>query len=150
MAEHYPPGVLDAPFLRNHDQLRLATELSGDPGRLRLAASILLTLPGVPFLYYGEEVGLAQGGPGREDELKRTPMPWSGEAGGGFTAGTPWHPFAPGRESANVAVQTGDPGSLLSHYRAWIRARKGSAALSTGPARPPVSFGTLARCVLAG
>ena len=136
MAEHYPPGTLDAPFLRNHDQFRLATELDGDPGRQRLAAAILLTLPGVPFLYYGEEVGLAQGGPGRDDALKRTPMPWDDSPGGGFTTGTAWHPFAPGRERANVTAQSGDPGSLLAHYRRWIRARKASSALRTGTLEP--------------
>ncbi|MCG8462885.1 MAG: alpha-amylase family glycosyl hydrolase, partial [Holophagales bacterium] len=130
--ELYPEGVLDAPFLRNHDQLRLATELATHPGKMRAAAAVLLTLPGVPFLYYGEEVGLENGGPGRSDPLKRTPMPWRDGPGGGFTAGQPWFPFAPGRETANVEAQTGDPASLLSHYRRWIRVRKASEALRLG------------------
>jgi len=127
----YPPGATDVPFLTNHDQRRVASELRNDPDKLRTAAAVLLTLPGTPFLYYGEEVGL-QNGPETADEDKRTPMPWDSSQGGGFTTAEPWHDFAPGRETANVAAQTGDPGSLLSRYRNLIRARHASAALSRG------------------
>jgi glycosidase len=98
MAALYPPGVIDAPFLTNHDQTRLATLLAGDPARLRSAAAVLLTLPGAPFLYYGEEVGI-QNGAGRSDEYKRTPMPWNASPGGGFTTGQPWIDLAPGRRA---------------------------------------------------
>ncbi len=127
----YPQGALDAPFLTNHDQTRLATQLGKSQGRLRNAAAILLTLPGAPFLYYGEEVGI-ENGPTGGDESKRTPMPWDASPGGGFTTGTPWFGFAPGRETANVAAQTNDPGSLLSRYRDLIRARKAAPALAKG------------------
>jgi len=127
----YPAGATDAPFLTNHDMVRVASELGDDQGKLRSAAAVLLTLPGTPFLYYGEEVGL-RNGPAKDDLAKRTPMPWDASAGGGFTAGTPWTPFAPGRDRGNVAAQTGDPGSLLSHYRKLIRARHGSHALAHG------------------
>ncbi|MBK9965486.1 MAG: alpha-amylase [Holophagales bacterium] len=127
----YPQGAIDAPFLTNHDQARLATQLGKNQGRLRNAAAILLTLPGAPFLYYGEEVGI-ENGPTGGDESKRTPMPWDASPGGGFTTGTPWFGFAPGRETANVAAQTGDPTSLLSRYRSLIRARKDAPALAKG------------------
>lgn len=126
----YPRGAADAPFLTNHDQQRAATRL-GSAARMRNAAAIYLTLPGSPFLYYGEEVG-QWNGPGAADEWKRTPMAWDGTAGGGFSTGTPWWPFAPGQETANVAAQTADAASLLSRYRALIRARKASAALRRG------------------
>lgn len=126
----YPPGATDVPFLTNHDQIRLATQLE-DAARLRSAAAILLTLPGTPFLYYGEEVGLPNG-PGNEDEEKRTPMPWDATPGAGFTTGTPWHPFVAGHDRVNVAVQTADPASLLSLYRKLIRARHASPALARG------------------
>ena len=126
----YPPGAEDAPFLTNHDMIRVATQLANSPGRLRNAAAILLTLPGSPFVYYGEEVGLQNGGTGSDDVLKRTPMPW--DNGSGFTTGTPWTAYAPGRATANVAAETGDPGSLLSRYRALIRARHASPALLRG------------------
>jgi glycosidase len=134
VAAAYPPGALDAPFLTNHDMDRVATQLGGDPAKLRSAAAVLLTLPGTPFVYYGEEVGLRNGPPGG-DEAKRTPMPWDASPGGGFTTGQPWHPFAPDRETASVGAQTGDPGSLLSWYRGLIRARHASAALREGSLR---------------
>jgi len=127
----YPATVTDTPFLTNHDQVRLITQLSGSVPRAKNAAALLLTYPGTPFLYYGEEVGL-QNGTTNNDEAKRTPMPWDATAGGGFTTGSPWFTFAPGKESANVAGQTGNPDSLLSRYRTLIRARKGSVALTKG------------------
>lgn len=127
----YPKGVLDGTFLTNHDMIRIATELTNDPARLKLAAAILLTLPGTPFIYYGEELGL-QNGPGGKDEWKRTPMPWDATPTGGFTSGKPWYDLAPGRETANVAAETGDPNSLLSTYRLLIRARHRSSSLRFG------------------
>jgi len=127
----YPPGATDVPFLTNHDMRRVASDLKDDPGKLRSAAAVLLTLPGTLFLYYGEEVGLLNGTTD-DDEAKRTPMPWDATAGGGFTTGTPWHRFAPGRDTGNVAAQTGDPTSLLSHYRKLVRARHASPALARG------------------
>ncbi len=134
----YPAGVIDAPFLTNHDEVRVATQLGNDAGTLRSAAAVLLTLPGAPFLYYGEELGMQNGTQsnaefqGCGDCLKRTPMPWDGSPGGGFTTGTPWFPFAPGRDSANVAAENADPGSLLARYRQLIRLRHTSAALAKG------------------
>jgi glycosidase len=130
IARLYPAGVLDATFLTNHDMPRVATELGSDPARLRTAAAILLTLPGSPYLYYGEEIGLAGGKP---DPNIRTPMPWNDhEAGGGFTSGAPWRSFAAGREQANVAAQSDDPSSLLAHYRKLIRLRASLPALRRG------------------
>jgi len=131
IARTYPPGTGDAPFLTNHDQVRVATQLAVDPPRLRLAAAILLMLQGSPFLYYGEELGMQNGSCGT-DECKRTPMAWDGTAGGGFTTGTPWWPFSPGKGTANVAAQLTDPASLLSRYRTLIQVRKASPALTRG------------------
>jgi alpha-amylase len=127
----YPAGVLDAPFLTNHDMIRIATVLEGDVAKLKTAAAILLTLPGTPFVYYGEEVGLANG-PGRDDQEKRTPMPWDSSPGGGFTTGTPWHAFAPGQGTANLAAERADPRSLWNRYHDLIRARHASRALAAG------------------
>jgi alpha-amylase len=134
----YPPGATDAPFLTNHDQVRVATALGGDPDKLKLAATVLLTLPGAPFLYYGEELGLRNRDDGN-DESKRTPMPWDGSAGRGFTSGAPWYPFSPGPPDGNVAAQAGDPASILSRYRQLIRVRQGSAALRRGALGPLTS-----------
>ncbi len=132
MASVYPAGVSDAPFLTNHDMVRVATQLGGHTGKLANAAALLLTLPGAPFLYYGEELGVPNGS-ANNDEAKRTPMAWDDTAGAGFTTGTPWYPFSQGtRAGLSVAAQTSAPGSLLSRYRALIRARHASEAMSRG------------------
>jgi len=67
-----------APFQRNHDQPRTMTALGNDTAGAKLAATILLTLPGVPFVYYGEEIGMRGDKP---DERLRTPMQWNGSSG---------------------------------------------------------------------
>jgi glycosidase len=132
IAKTYPKGAVDAPFLTNHDQARVATAMGKDTRRLRLAAAMLLTMPGAPFIYYGEELGLLNG-PGNEDEWKRTPMLWTDAAPGyGFTTGTPWHATAASQLVSSRAVQVNDADSLWTHYRKLIAARHGSKALLHG------------------
>jgi glycosidase len=119
-----------SPFLRNHDQPRTRTELGGDWQSARVAAVLLLTLPGLPFVYYGEELGMT--GP-KPDERIRTPMAWSLEGPhAGFTSGRPWQPLAEDSLEANVAAQDRDPGSLLSLYRRLIHLRAEHPALAEG------------------
>lgn len=116
-------------FLTNHDEPRVATVLKQDNDKLRVAAILLLTLPGTPFIYYGEEIGL----PGEKpDPNIRTPMQWSGEDGGGFTTGTPYTAMQSGWQTLNVAAQDGDPDSLLTTYRTWGQLRETSVALQQG------------------
>jgi glycosidase len=104
--------------------------LAGDFGKAKSAASLLLTGPGVPFLYYGEEVGQRGGKP---DENLRTPMQWSAEANAGFTsADLPWRKPQSDFADFNVADQRDDPDSLLSHYRSLIQIRNKHLALSHG------------------
>ena len=132
VATSYPEGSY-ATMITNHDQNRVASELREDPRRLRLAATLLLTAPGVPFLYYGEEIGQIGAKP---DEMIRNPMPWTGGPNGGFTAAAaPWEPLQPGHERRNVADQDADPDSLLHHYRRLVRLRQAEPALAVGAIR---------------
>ena len=124
----YPTGRY-ATFLSNHDQDRVMTRLIGNVPRAKLAASILLTLPGTPFLYYGEEIGLTGAKP---DERIRTPMAWTDGEYGGFTTGRPWEPLESGAPSRSVAIQSEDTDSLLWHYRRMIALRMDTRALRTG------------------
>jgi alpha-amylase len=129
ITESYPPDQF-ATFLTNHDQKRAMSELGEDVNRAKMAASLLLTGPGVPFLYYGEEIGHVGGKP---DENIRTPMQWSDEGNAGFTAApTAWRAPQSNYREVNVAAQTDDPDSLLSHYRQLIHARNDHAALRVG------------------
>ncbi len=118
-----------SPFLRNHDQTRTLTVLEGDLERAKLAASLLLTLPGVPFVYYGEEIGMTGDKP---DPRLRTPVHWSRGPSAGFTAGMPWEPLRPDSLTANVAAMAGDSSSLLNLYRNLIHTRAEHAALGSG------------------
>ncbi|GAA5513898.1 trehalose synthase/amylase TreS [Deinococcus carri] len=115
---------------------RLAPLLGHDPRRLALAQMLLLALPGTPFLYYGDEIGLG-------DDLSlpdrfglRTPMAWSAAAGAGFSpAGTLTLPLAPGWPQVNVERQEQDPASLLHRVRAFLHLRRRHPALRTGETR---------------
>ena len=117
-----------SPFLTNHDQPRVMSVLE-DVAKARVAASAMLMLPGMPFIYYGEELGMLGAKP---DETIRTPMQWSGAANGGFTAGIPWEALQPDWRIKNVAQQDGDVGSLLNHYRRLIHLRNAHVALRRG------------------
>lgn len=127
--ELYPPQQY-ATFLANHDQVRVMDSLNGDVGDARNAASLLLTLPGVPFMYYGEEIGMLGKKP---DERIRTPMQWDATEGtAGFTIGQPYEALQDDYAEVNVSAQIDDPDSLLSHYRTLIAARNASPALRRG------------------
>ena len=125
-----------SPFLRNHDQPRTRTELGGDMAKARLASFLLLTLPGVPFVYYGEEIGMLGAKP---DERLRTPMQWSPVRGGGFTRGTPWQQMQEDSLVATVEAQNGVPGSILELHRRMIPLRDSNAALASGELIPLVA-----------
>lgn len=127
----YPPNQF-ATFLTNHDQDRLINRLLHDVDRNKVAASLLLTGPGVPFLYYGEEIAMAGSKP---DERIRSPMQWDKSASAGFSVGENlWQPLqdAENLSFANVAEQSDDPDSLLSHYRRLIHLRSAHSALRRG------------------
>jgi glycosidase len=104
------------------------TQLGGDVAKVKVAATALLTGPGLPFVYYGEEIGMTGTKP---DPHLRTPMQWT-DAAAGFTSGTPWEPFQPDLATVNVAAQAGDPSSLLNHYRRLIQLHAASPALAHG------------------
>ena len=129
-------------FLRNHDQPRTRSELGGDVAKARLASLLLLTMPGLPFVYYGEEIGMTGTKP---DERIRTPMQWSSAHAGGFTTGTPWESLQPDSLTTNVEVEERDPRSVLALHRALIHLRASNAALSGGALIPLTSStGTVA------
>lgn len=121
-----------APFLTNHDQDRALNRLGGDVEKAKAAAVALLTLPGLPFIYYGEEIGMLGTKP---DEFLRTPMQWTGRADG-FTTGTPWQPPGPDADANNVAAESDDPASLLNLYRRLINLHTTNAALAQGSFSP--------------
>lgn len=131
----YEDRGFEAPFVTNHDMPRAMRQLGGDPKAARLAAATLFALPGTPFVYYGEEIGM-QGGAERKDEDKRTPMRWTAAAGHGFTSARPWHD-ADEAPAVVVDAQRADPKSLWSLYRDLISLRRASPPLADGRAEAP-------------
>lgn len=128
----YPPGQF-ATFVANHDQDRFISQANGSVEAARRSAYTLLTLPGVPFIYYGEEIGMS----GRRtlpdtDNERRSPMQWDDSTNGGFTDGQPWFRVNTEYPVVNVAAQDGDPDSVLAAYRTLIQLRAVSPALQYG------------------
>jgi glycosidase len=124
----FKPGQF-AVFLSNHDQDRAMSTLNDDVDAARTAATLLLTSPGVPFLYYGEEIGMLGKKP---DENIRLPMQWTADEDAGFTTGSPWRAPNGDYTTKNAADQNADPDSLLSLYRRLIHIRNDHAALRVG------------------
>ena len=123
-----------SPFLRNHDQPRTISEFGGSVAKARVAATLLFMLPGFPFVYYGEELGMSGIKP---DQRIRTPMAWNTTTShAGFTSGTPWEAMQADSLSANVAALNADAGSLLNTYRTLIHLRASNAAIATGVLLP--------------
>ncbi len=118
-----------APFLTNHDMDRVYNQIGQHKGKMKLAASILLTVPGVPFMYYGEELGMTGTG---ADENKRTPMQWTNDSNAGFTNGTPWRGVNSNYLTRNVAAAQTDSTSIWTQYRNLIKIRNNSNALKLG------------------
>jgi glycosidase len=115
-------------FLTNHDQNRVMSVFNGDVNKTKLAAFLMLTSPGTPYIYYGEEIGMQGKKP---DEDIRLPMQWSADEFAGFSSAKPWRTPFNDYTQVNVEAETGDSASLLEHYRALIQVRKSHPTLQT-------------------
>ena len=105
------------------------SQLLDQDNQAKTAASLLLLSPGVPFLYYGEEIGM-QGD--QIHEWIRRPMQWSNDAYSGFSTTSPWQALGPAWDSYNVESELADQQSLLSDYQRLIQLRNQHAALRVG------------------
>jgi maltose alpha-D-glucosyltransferase/alpha-amylase len=110
---------------------RLAPLVDNNRRRIELLNSLLLSFPGTPILYYGDEIGMGDNIYLGDRNGVRTPMQWNGDRNAGFSAATPARLFSPvimdpvwGYEAINVEAQQGDPSSLLSWMRNMIALRK--------------------------
>jgi glycosidase len=138
-----PPTM--ATMLSNHDLFageRLWDQVQGDPARYRLAAATYLLQPGTPFIYYGEEIGMAAA-PGLQGDRKlRTPMSWSADLpGAGFSAGTPFRELSGNVATHNVAGELGADDSLLAWYRRLLALRNRYPSLAAGSYEMPTVRG---------
>ncbi|MFH1811345.1 MAG: alpha-amylase family glycosyl hydrolase [Pseudomonadota bacterium] len=126
----YANQSIDATFAGNHDLPRLARRLGADSARLSLAHAILLSLPGTPVIYYGDELGmLGSDAPG--DLAQRTPFPWGDDG----TSTADWTSTGPVLGGAPRASQLQDAASSWSAVRHWIAERRRLPALRQGSLR---------------
>jgi glycosidase len=116
-------------FLTNHDQNRVFDVFDEDLAKTTLAGAVYLTLPGVPFIYYGEEIAMKGSKP---DPDIRRPMQWSSASNAGFTSGSPWHNLNSNYDQFNVADMQADDNSIWNLYRNLIELRTNEPALSIG------------------
>ncbi|TDX49063.1 alpha-amylase family glycosyl hydrolase [Orenia marismortui] len=131
----YSKDFIDATFLRNHDQNRVAHDLVENKEKMKLASSLLLTLPGTPFLYYGEELGQMGAKP---DDNIREPFDWYADAAGeGMTimAKSNFYnkmKYTEANDGISLEEQKGVEGSVFEHYKEMIKIRKENPIFSTG------------------
>jgi alpha-amylase len=117
----------------HHDQTRVMSAFENDTRKAKLAASILMTLPGNPFIYYGEEIGM-RGAKALGDEALRTPMKWTKKKAKGQTV--VYEASFKQPKSTNVETESKSKDSLLSHYKKVIGWRNKNIALSDGTISP--------------
>jgi alpha-glucosidase len=138
LATHRPVDAWPTWVFSNHDIPRHRTRFGGDERVARAAAVLLLTLPGTPFLYAGEELGLLDAeipphrvvDPGGRDGC-RAPLPWSDEPGHGWPDDA-WLPLAPEADERNVETQRRNLSSILHLYREVLALRRATPALHEG------------------
>ncbi|MFH0976382.1 MAG: alpha-glucosidase [Spirochaetota bacterium] len=151
---HIPDKGWPCNVLSNHDQPRNYNRFNNNADsekRARVAAVMLLTLRGTPFMYYGEEIGMKNfripraklADPAGKKfwpiytgrDCSRTPMQWSPETNAGFSKGRLWLPVDMDYKNKNVEIQSKDEYSLLNFYRKLINIRKKKKALTHGTSR---------------
>jgi maltose alpha-D-glucosyltransferase/alpha-amylase len=118
---------------------RLAPLMENDPDRIRLMNSMLLSMPGSPIIYYGDEIGMGDNIYLGDRNGVRTPMQWSPDRNAGFSRADPQRLYLPpimdpiyGYEAVNVEAQQRDPSSHLNWMKRMLATRKGSHAFGRG------------------
>jgi alpha-amylase len=138
------PGTM-ATMVSNHDHFagaRLWDAMGGDPARVRVAAAAYLLQPGTPYVYYGEELGMAAAATDDPDGRLRGPVSWT--PAGGFTSGTPYRPASTNVATRNAQAERADPGSMLAFYTAMLRLRNTHPSIARGAyVAPSVDGATL-------
>lgn len=126
------PQFINAIMLSNHDQERVGSQLRGNSDHLRVAANLLLTLPGNPYLYYGEEIGMLGRKP---DESIREPFLW--DVGPNDRLRARWRraTYSTSRTVVPLARQQADPNSLFNHYKRLIHWRNSHPVLNDNLSR---------------
>jgi maltose alpha-D-glucosyltransferase/alpha-amylase len=118
---------------------RLAPLMENDPERVKLMNSLLLSMPGAPIIYYGDEIGMGDNIFLGDRNGVRTPMQWTPDRNAGFSRADPQRLYLPpimdpvyGYEAVNVEAQARDPASLLNWMKRMLAVRRTSQAFGRG------------------
>lgn len=128
------PTFIDATFSSNHDQPRLLNELGTDPAKYKQASLILMTMPGAPYIYYGEEIGMLGLKP---DENIREPFLWDEKTKDTGRASWIKSKYSTDKTVTPLAKQKDDPSSYFNHYKNVISMRNSYPALAIGTMELP-------------
>ena len=125
---------VDSTMIGNHDMDRIASILRGNEGRIKMAATMLFTLPGTPFIYYGDELGQKGMSP---NPNRREPMDWyAGAYGEGMTKMNRYDfknmTYTIDYDGISVEEEINDPDSIYSHYKKLIQIRRDNDFVFTG------------------
>ena len=120
---------IDSTFITNHDMPRVMSELKGNIDQAKMAAALLLTLPGNPYIYYGEETGLL--GPKPDEEI-REPFIWKNSQDA--PEQTKWEPIKHNRDfdQKSLEAQMNNEDSMFNHYKQLIHVRRSNKILIEG------------------
>jgi glycosidase len=133
--------------LANHDLFagdRVWNQLGGDTAAMKLAAATYLLMPGTPFIYYGEEIGMAAASEVGHDGRLRTPMSWTPNGPGvGFTTSVPYRVVSSNSATHNVQMQQSQADSLLAFYKAMIQLRNTRLSIARGSYDRPFAQGMM-------
>jgi glycosidase len=124
-------------LLSNHDAyvgIRPFSQLDDDDEKTKLAAALYLTFPGIPFIYYGEEIGMDTINKQKQDKFLRSIMQWDDSEFAGFVTGgtTPYTFLNKNYETYNVKTESADKDSILNYYKGLVNIRTNNKALSLG------------------
>jgi glycosidase len=136
------PDFIDAIFLSNHDQERVMSSFGNDINKEKVAAAIMFTLPGSPYLYYGEEIGMRGKKP---DEFIREPFLWDTKEKDKGRAKWVTPRYNTDSTIVPAALQIKDNNSLFNYYKTFIAFRNNSKALTFGLLQP-VNLGVKEVC----
>jgi alpha-amylase len=125
------PEFLDATFVKNHDQVRILSELEGNIEKAKLTAGILFTLPGTPYIYQGEEIGML----GLKEDMdrgQRESFIWA--EGNTDPLQSNWYKanFSTDKTVVPFSKQKDDPRSIYNYYKKLIHYRNSNAELTQG------------------
>lgn len=123
------PDFIDATISSNHDQPRLLNSLEENPKKMKLATNILMTMPGAPYLYYGEEIGMLGKKP---DENIREPFLWDMKGNDKGRAAWMEPVYSIDETVTPLAIQKSMSTSYFNHYKEIIKLRNTNRALALG------------------